>query len=510
MKRFTKSARLLCTASALALGALSCAAQANGAITIATPFTFDNIDSCNSSSEVGLIVRENVVESLTHLDEATGQPLPRLASSWEPTSPTTWRIKLRQGVTYSDGSPFNADAVVRSIERMFNPKLDCLNRGKFFANIRLTPTVVDPYTVDIATEKPQPLMPVFMSFLSIESPKTNFDTMTSSPVGTGPYTVATTQPERSDSADAGATVTGVRSRRSRRRPMFAATNSSLRAAMVQVGEADIGLNIAIQDATNPEDGFWLSQRRNDPPALLLRGALEGYPRAKGLQSRDRPRGATRRLVQQGLRDRDADVPAAHQRLQSGDETLALRSRAGQKAARQRRAADGVNVDEEIPLISRINFYANGQESMEAMIAMWQAVGLKVKLQPMERAQWLKLVNKPYAENRAPHADPGAARQQQRRRHLHHAIPLSLERPAIGVRRSRVGQADRCGRRGVRRGACASCSRKANAYQQEKVVPDVMMFHMVNYMRVAPAPRLQAGRRVEHHDGARSHQVPRRR
>ena len=86
MKRFTKSARLLCTASALALGALSCAAQANGAITIATPFTFDNIDSCNSSSEVGLIVRENVVESLTHLDEATGRPMPRLALSWEPTS----------------------------------------------------------------------------------------------------------------------------------------------------------------------------------------------------------------------------------------------------------------------------------------------------------------------------------------------------------------------------------------------------------------------------------------
>ena len=27
--------------------------------------------------------------------------------------------------------------------------------------------------------------------------------------------------------------------------------------------------------------------------------------------------------------------------------------------------------------------------------------------------------------------------------------------------------------------------QANAYQQEKVVPDVMMLHMVNYMRIGP-------------------------
>ena len=68
-------AGLLCGAAVLTcFGGVSVAQTDDHAITIATPFTFDNIDSCNSSSEVGLIVRENVVESLTHLDEATGRP----------------------------------------------------------------------------------------------------------------------------------------------------------------------------------------------------------------------------------------------------------------------------------------------------------------------------------------------------------------------------------------------------------------------------------------------------
>ena len=109
--------------------------------------------------------------------------------AWEQSEPTTWRVTLREGVNFSDGAPFDAAAVVRSIERMFNPRLDCLNRGKLFANIPLTPTVVDSHTIDISTENPQPLMPLFMSFLSIESPKTSFDAMTNSPVGTGPFTI---------------------------------------------------------------------------------------------------------------------------------------------------------------------------------------------------------------------------------------------------------------------------------------------------------------------------------
>ena len=478
--------RILAGVAAVAFTAFSLPAMAAGkddrAITIATPFTFDNIDSCNSSSEVGLIVRENVVESLTHLDEATGRPLPRLALSWESTAPTTWRIKLRQGVTYSDGSPFNADAVVRSIERMFNPKLDCLNRGKLFANIRLTPTVVDPYTVDIATEKPQPLMPVFMSFLSIKSPKTNFDTMTSSPVGTGPYTVGPRSPSDPTALTRRDGYWGEKPA-VEKATYVRRDESSLRAAMVQVGEADIGLNIAIQDATNPKTDFGYLNGETTRLRFSFAGPLKDIRVRKAFNL-----AIDREALRDGLFNKDYQIATQMFLPRINGYNPEMKpwpydpERAKKLLAEAR--ADGVKVDAEIPLISRINFYANGQESMEAMIAMWQAVGLKVKLQPMERAQWLKLVNKPYAENR-----PAMLIQEQ---HDNNSGDATF---TMQFRFHSIGQQSEFGDPELDKlidGADAASGdervrlfQKANAYQQEKVVPDVMMFHMVNYMRVAP-------------------------
>src|SRR6266849_4754196 len=40
-----------------------------------------------------------------------------LATDWSNIDPTTWRIKLRQGVNFHDGSPFTADDVVFSFDR---------------------------------------------------------------------------------------------------------------------------------------------------------------------------------------------------------------------------------------------------------------------------------------------------------------------------------------------------------------------------------------------------------
>lgn len=45
------------------------------------------------------------------------QVSPGLAESWTNEDDTTWTLKLREGVTFHDGSPFTAADVVYSLER---------------------------------------------------------------------------------------------------------------------------------------------------------------------------------------------------------------------------------------------------------------------------------------------------------------------------------------------------------------------------------------------------------
>ncbi len=49
---------------------------------------------------------QQALETLTVIDK--GQPAPKLATSWDTPDPKTWVFHLREGVTFSDGTPFTA------------------------------------------------------------------------------------------------------------------------------------------------------------------------------------------------------------------------------------------------------------------------------------------------------------------------------------------------------------------------------------------------------------------
>jgi len=58
---------------------------------------------------------------------------PCLAVSWERVNPTTMRFKLRPNVRFHDGSPFNADDVVFSIQRALS---DTSNNKPYLAGVK--------------------------------------------------------------------------------------------------------------------------------------------------------------------------------------------------------------------------------------------------------------------------------------------------------------------------------------------------------------------------------------
>lgn len=79
---------------------------------------------------------------------------PNLAESWRLVSPTEWEFKLRRGVKFQNGEPFNAAAVKANVDRYLQPGK--FPRAPHIAKPIKSATVVDEYTVRIATPQPDP------------------------------------------------------------------------------------------------------------------------------------------------------------------------------------------------------------------------------------------------------------------------------------------------------------------------------------------------------------------
>ncbi len=117
-----------------------------------------------------------------------------LAESWRVVNDTTWQFKLKRNVKFHNGEPFDAAAVKFSIERMLNPKQGAPGRTSIATIDHVD--VVDPYTVNVITKAPFPLLAVRMSpghcgTVGIVPPKYLAQVgdagFAVKPVGTGPY-----------------------------------------------------------------------------------------------------------------------------------------------------------------------------------------------------------------------------------------------------------------------------------------------------------------------------------
>jgi peptide/nickel transport system substrate-binding protein len=138
-----------------------------------------------AASSISEVTLYNIYEPLTKIN-SDGSVSPLLAESWE-VSPDlkTYTFRLRKGVRFHNGEPFNAQAVKFSFDRAGSEK--STNKDKrTFAN--LTTQVVDEHTVVLLTREIDPDFPFLMGqgTAIIVEPK-SADTNMTKPVGTGPY-----------------------------------------------------------------------------------------------------------------------------------------------------------------------------------------------------------------------------------------------------------------------------------------------------------------------------------
>jgi peptide/nickel transport system substrate-binding protein len=120
---------------------------------------------------------------------------PQLAESWKVSDDgLTWTFKLRKGVKFHDGYPFNARAVYDSFARVIFKQHPYNGYGKWqYLSLSLGMVkdiqVIDDYTIALVTEKPYaPLLTTWRSGSARSSPKAMADyrTRSAAPGGHGP------------------------------------------------------------------------------------------------------------------------------------------------------------------------------------------------------------------------------------------------------------------------------------------------------------------------------------
>ncbi len=141
--------------------------------------------TAGAASAIAEIVQYNVLETLTKINP-DGKVTPLLAESWE-VSPDlkTYTFKLRKGVKFQNGEPFNADTVKFAFQRAGGDK--STNKDKrTFANLGVQ--VIDEHTVVLLNKEIDPDLPFLLGQATavIVEPK-SADGNATKPIGTGPY-----------------------------------------------------------------------------------------------------------------------------------------------------------------------------------------------------------------------------------------------------------------------------------------------------------------------------------
>ncbi|MCM3142049.1 glutathione ABC transporter substrate-binding protein [Brevibacillus sp. MER 51] len=205
------------------------------------PHFISNIPSAN-------YVYGKVYESLVSRDK-NGEYKPTLATEWKQLDDLTWEFKLREGVTFHDGTPFTADAVKKTFERVLDPKV-ASPRASNFSMIKEI-KIVDDKTVHFVLEYPfAPLLSILASSEgSIISPKAiaeHSDTLAKQPVGTGPFKFTSWAPGQDMKLTKNDTYWGEKPKVDEVLYKVVPEDTT-RVAMIEAGEAHIGDQLPVTE-----------------------------------------------------------------------------------------------------------------------------------------------------------------------------------------------------------------------------------------------------------------------
>ncbi|HEX6988935.1 MAG TPA: ABC transporter substrate-binding protein, partial [Bacillota bacterium] len=160
-----RAAALAVVSALLVLTACGGGGSAETEFRIAVGIDPDTLDPAGQTTTTVQNMVDYVVETLVDIDQE-GAIQPGLAESWE-VAPDGLSItlNLRQGVTFHDGTPFNAEAVKFSLERVLDPEVTVPIRSAYTVIEEVE--VVDEHTVRLHLSQPSPALLSAMSATTV-------------------------------------------------------------------------------------------------------------------------------------------------------------------------------------------------------------------------------------------------------------------------------------------------------------------------------------------------------
>lgn len=142
--------------------------------------------TAGAAEAIDVVVYQNIFEGLVRIDQ-TGAVQPGLAESWTISDDgLTYRFKLREGVTFHDGTSFDAEDVKFTFDRLLAE--DSVNAQKALYTAISDVLAIDPTTVEFTLSRPDGLFLFNLGrgdavIVAPESAGNN----AAEPIGTGPF-----------------------------------------------------------------------------------------------------------------------------------------------------------------------------------------------------------------------------------------------------------------------------------------------------------------------------------
>jgi peptide/nickel transport system substrate-binding protein len=389
-------------------------AMAQTTLTIARPADVTDLNPFRNANNATSEVTYQIHEGLTTFTPDV-EIQPALATDWELLDDeVTWRLSLREDVTFHTGNPFNAEVVKWNIETMLDPEDPGVASG-LFANV-VEVRVVDEYTVDVELDAPNGVFtallaaPLMMMVDMEHWMELGEEAYARNPSGTGPFKFESWNPGSTVVLSANEDYWGDVGAEVDRLEFVTIPENSARVVALRTGEVDIAFSVPADQMADLEQRDGIEVVRTPTFRTVFIGMNTQHPKLAEDVRHALSHAINRDQISAVIGDNGSPAlghgpPAAlgfYDHTLSFDVELAnelLDVEGWEMADDGWRYKDGERLA--LSILAR-NVNPGEVDALQVVQLQWREIGVELEIELVDRAAWVSTMNagaERWAENR---------------------------------------------------------------------------------------------------------------